>query len=128
VPSFLSPLLKEPDRALRLVNSRNEHVVATRLMTAFDSESRRTGLLKHAAMPQGAALIIAPCSAVHTIGMKFAIDVAFVSREGRVLKVRHAVKPWRMTGALRAFAVIELAAGVLAAADIRPGDSLAAAE
>ena len=124
MPSFLNPLLKQPGVPFRLVNARNQQVVAAQLMTAFDSATRRTGLLQHRAMPESAALIIAPCSAVHTIGMHFAIDVAFVSREGRVLSLRHAIKPWRMAAALRAFAVIELAAGTLAIADTRPGDSL----
>ena len=122
MPSFLNPLLKHPGVAFRLVNARNQQTVATHLTTAFDSKSRRTGLLNHQAMPEGAALIIAPCSAVHTIGMHFDIDIAFVSRDGRVLKVRNAVRPWRMTGALRAFAVIELAAGALEAAGLGAGD------
>ena len=124
MPSFLNPLLKYPGVPFRLVNARTRQPVATQLMTAFDSASRRTGLLQHQQMPEGAALIIAPCSAVHTIGMHFEIDIAFVAKDGRVLKVRHAVKRWRMTGALRAFAVIELAAGALEAASVRPGDAL----
>jgi uncharacterized membrane protein (UPF0127 family) len=47
-----------------------------------------------------------------------------VSKDGRVLKVRHAVKPRRIAGALRAFAVIELAAGALERSDTRAGDRL----
>lgn len=128
MPSFVTPLLKQPDRSHRLVNDRNGRVVAAHVLTAFDSASRRTGLLKHASMPEGTALIIAPCSAVHTFGMRFPIDVAFVARDGRVLKVRHAVGPRRMTAALGAFAVIELAAGQLAAADTQSGDMLSASD
>jgi hypothetical protein len=124
MPSFLNPLLTQPDVPFALANTRTHEIVASHLLTAFDSASRRTGLLQHTAMPEATALIIAPCSAVHTIGMHFPIDVMFASKEGRILKLRHAVKPWRMTGALRAFAVIELAAGVLAGIDIRPEDSL----
>ena len=63
-------------------------------------------------------------SAIHTFFMRFAIDVAFVSRDGRVLEVRAAVKPWRISGAWRAFAVIELPAGALEQSDTRPGDLL----
>ncbi len=128
MPSFVTPLLKQPGHSFRLVNDRNGQVVATRVLTAFDSASRRTGLLKHASLPEGTALIIAPCSAVHTFGMRFAIDVAFVAKDGRVLKVRHAVAPRRMTAALGAFAVVELAAGQLAAADTRSGDMLSTSD
>jgi uncharacterized membrane protein (UPF0127 family) len=83
------------------------------VLTAFDSKTRRTGLLNHDHLPQGHALVIAPCNAIHTFFMKFPIDVAFLARDGRVLKVRSAVAPWRITASLRAHAVIELAAGML---------------
>ena len=56
--------------------------------------------------------------------MRFAIDVAFVSKDGRVLKVRRAVPPRRIAVALRAFAVIELPAGALERSDTKPGDKL----
>jgi uncharacterized membrane protein (UPF0127 family) len=79
-------------------------------------------------MPHDAAMIIAPCNAVHTIRMRFDIDIAFVSREGRVVKVRHAVKPWRMAAALGAFAAIELPAGALAQSETIPGDTIVVAE
>lgn len=57
--------------------------------------------------------------------MRFPIDILFVARDGRVLKVRRAVPARRMTGALRAFAVIELAAGRLDACPTSVGDRLA---
>ena len=49
--------------------------------------------------------------AIHTFAMRFAIDVLFVSKDGRVLKVRRGVRPGRIAAAWRAFAVIELPAG-----------------
>ncbi len=56
--------------------------------------------------------------------MKFAIDVAFVDRDGRILRARQSVRPWRIQAAFRAFAVVELAAGVLERSDTRTGDRL----
>jgi len=126
--SFLSPLLKADGSALALTNTRHGRIVARTLLTAFDSQSRRKGLLGRDSLPEGSALIIAPCQAVHTFSMRFAIDVAFVAKDGLVLKVRHAVPPRRITGALRAFAVIELPAGALEASDTRPGDRLQVAD
>jgi uncharacterized membrane protein (UPF0127 family) len=57
--------------------------------------------------------------------MRFSIDLAFVDRTGRVVKTYQAVKPWRVAGALRAYAVVELAAGSLARNDTVTGDLLA---
>jgi hypothetical protein len=56
--------------------------------------------------------------------MRFAIDVAFVSKDGRVLKVSPAVAPWRIAASWRGFAVVELPAGALADSDTRRGDRL----
>jgi uncharacterized membrane protein (UPF0127 family) len=89
---------------------------------AFDSQSRRRGLLGRDTFPPGAAVVIAPCQAIHTFFMRFPIDVLFVSREGRVVKVRHALAAGRISGALRAYAVIELPAGTVGQVTTNPGD------
>jgi uncharacterized protein len=56
--------------------------------------------------------------------MRFPIDVAFIARDGRVVKVRHQLRPWRMSGAIRGYAVIEFPAGTLATADTIADDDL----
>ena len=122
--SFLSPLLGADDSSFVLTNTRTGHIVARTLLTAFDSASRRRGLLGRDSMADYTALIIAPSNAIHTFTMRFAIDVAFVSTDGRVLKVRTALPPWRVAAAWRGFAVIEMAAGALEKSDTRPGDVL----
>ena len=124
--SFVQPLLREGSDGHMLVNARSGSVVADRVMTAFDSKSRRKGLLKQDSMPEGSALIIAPCNAIHTFFMRFAIDVAFVARDGRVLKTRKAVPAWRLAASLGAFAVVELPSGALDRSDLAPGDLLVA--
>ena len=121
--SFLTPLAAAP-AGLVLRNTRTGRVVADRLLPALDSESRRRGLLKHTSLDEGEAMIIAPTNAVHTWFMKFDIDIAFVTREGRVLKTRDSVPPWRMSGAFGGYAVIEMRGGSFAAADTLPGDVL----
>jgi uncharacterized membrane protein (UPF0127 family) len=109
---------------LALTNTRNKRIVARTLLTAFDSASRRIGLLAHDSLADGSAMIIAPTSAIHTFAMRFEIDVMFVSKDGRVLKVRPHVKPRRIATAWRAFAVVELPAGAIERSDTRPGDQL----
>lgn len=122
--SFLNPLLRPGATNHVLENVRTRRVVAAQLLTAFDSASRRQGLLGRDGLPPGSALIIAPSNAVHTFFMRFAIDIAFVRRDGRVIKVRSAVRPYRLAASLRAFAVIELPAGALEQSDTMAGDTL----
>lgn len=69
-------------------------------------------------------MIIAPTSAIHTLFMRFAIDVAFVDREGRVMKMRSTLGPWRCLAAWRGYAAIELPAGTLRDCDVVVGDRL----
>jgi uncharacterized protein len=126
--TFLAPLLRRTDQIYQLVNVRNGAVVGEQLLTAFDSASRRQGLLGRDALPQGSVLIIAPSNAVHTFFMRFPIDIAFVAKDGRVIKLRHAVPARRIAAALRAHAVIEMPSGTLERTGIQPGDRLTIAE
>lgn len=118
--TFLQPLLRQPDRQFALVIAESGALLVSRVIAAVDSETRRRGLLGRSGLDDE-ALAIAPCNAVHTFFMKFAIDVVFVDRQGRVTRVAHAVRPWRIAGAWRGFAVIELAAGTAARAGLAAG-------
>lgn len=124
-PHFFKPLLNEPGVGHRLVNTSRGVVLATRIETAFDSSSRRRGLLGRSSLPRGTVLAIAPSNAVHTFKMQFPIDVVFVRRDGEVVKCVRHMGPRRITAALRAFAVLEFAAGSEEVASTQVGDQLA---
>jgi uncharacterized membrane protein (UPF0127 family) len=123
--SFLRPLLQDTPGKLVIRNLGNRQPLAHHLIGAFDSKSRRTGLLHHQSLPEGSAMVIAPTSAVHTFFMRFAIDVAFVARDGRVTKTYASLPPWRIAGAFGSHVAIELPAGTLARCDTAAGDMLA---
>lgn len=123
-PHFLRPLLAATPPPLVLRNDRTGRLLASAIEPAFDSATRRRGLLGRDTLLPGFALIIAPCQAVHTFRMHLAIDIVFADREGRVVKLREAVAPNRLAGSLAAFAVIELPTGAIREADMRVGDRL----
>ena len=125
---IFGPLLAHPDRPHRLVNRSRGLVLATRVEPAFDSRSRRKGLLAHQTLPHDRVLAIAPSNAVHTFGMQFPIDVVFISRRGEVVKRVLALKRWRIAAALRGFAVLEFGAGHPGVAATQVGDTLAIEE
>lgn len=95
---------------------------------ANTSSTRRTGLLKHERLEPGHGLWIVPCESVHTFFMKFAIDLVYVDKRRKVRKVRHAVRPWRMSGCLFAHSVLELPAGSVAETGTQAGDQLSMVE
>jgi uncharacterized protein len=113
VASFLTPLIHTPEHRFILHDVDAQTVLATRIEAAFNSETRRRGLLGRSDFVEGSALVIAPCSAIHTFFMKMVIDVAFVSRAGVILKIYPSLPAWRLAFAFRAFAAIELPAGTL---------------
>lgn len=81
---------------------------------------RLRGLLGRGGLPAGCGLLIGRCGAVHTVGMRFALDLVFLDGEGRVTRVVAAVSPGRLlvSGGRRARQVLEVAAGWLALDDL----------
>ena len=104
------------------MNDRTGTAIVTELEIAVDSATRRKGLLGRDRLADSTGIVIAPTNAVHTFFMRFPIDIVFVTRAGRVVKVRESVPARRIAIALRAFAVVELAAGCAARKGLRTGD------
>jgi uncharacterized membrane protein (UPF0127 family) len=107
-----------------LVNARTEQPVASTVELASTRATRRRGLLGRNGLPAGAAMLLTPCNAVHTIGMRFAIDVVFVDSRGRVRKIVQNLAPWRMAISPLSRATIELSAGEVDVETLRVGDRL----
>jgi uncharacterized membrane protein (UPF0127 family) len=109
---------------LRIRNVTRNVQLADAADIADTSAKRRTGLLKHASLRTGEGLWIAPTEAVHTIGMKFSIDVLFLNKKRKVLKIRAGMGRWRMALCMRAHSVLELPSGACAATGTVAGDQL----
>jgi hypothetical protein len=56
--------------------------------------------------------------------MKFAFDAMYLDRKRKVLKIRHAMVPGRISLCLRAHSVLELPAGTAQATGTVKGDQL----
>jgi uncharacterized membrane protein (UPF0127 family) len=106
------------------MNDRTRSAVALNVGLATSRAARRRGLLGRDSLGATEGLLLTPCVAVHTAFMRFPIDVIFIDRNGRAVRVVRDVRPWRITASFRAHSVIELAAGTAAATDIQVGDLL----
>jgi uncharacterized membrane protein (UPF0127 family) len=85
---------------------------------------RAVGLLGTSSLSAGEGLWLTPCSSIHTLFMRYPIDVLFLNREGIVLE-RQTLAPWRFSRWLMASrSVLELAAGVLEHTGTQAGDRL----
>ena len=93
------------------------------LEVASGAVGRGRGLLGRDALE--GALLLRPALQVHTIGMRFAIDVAYLDASLRVLDVVTPMAPWRVgLPRLRARGVLEAAAGSFERWGLRVGDEL----
>jgi hypothetical protein len=113
-----------PEIRLQVTNLTRQTVLASCVEVAGNGEKRRRGLLGRDRLSFGEGLWIIPCEAVHTIGMRFPIDLVYLDRAHRIKKVRTGVSPWRLSACLSAHSVLELAGGTLRDSQSRPGDRL----
>jgi len=111
-------------RRLRVHNPSRNTTLADRAQIADTSKTRKTGLLKHETFERGDGLWITPCEGVHTVGMKFPIDVLFLDKKRKVVKIRATMPRWRLAACLFAHSVLELPSGTAAATQTTPGDQL----
>lgn len=110
-------------------NATKDTVLGERVSVAETSWSRLVGLLGKPGLEPGTGLLIMPSQAIHTVAMRFAIDVVFVDRNWRVIHLRPAMIPFRMTSLhWKARCVLELPAGVIAQTSTVIGDQLSIAE
>ncbi|MDD4955736.1 MAG: DUF192 domain-containing protein, partial [Candidatus Omnitrophica bacterium] len=63
-------------------------------------------------------------NSIHMFFMRFAIDVLYLDKDNKVLKVKHSLKPWRMSSCMAAKATIELPAGKARETSTEAGDTL----
>jgi hypothetical protein len=111
--------------AVRVVNRTRGILVGERVRTASTFLSRLAGLLGTAALAEGEGLWIVPCRSVHTLGMRYPIDVAFLDARGVVVGILEGLPPNRLGRIVRdARGALELRAGSLAATGTAPGDRL----
>ena len=91
--------------------------------TASTALQRLKGLFAYPSLDNSQALILSPCSAVHTVALGYTIDVAFLCAEGRILKTG-TLKPWRLMMCFRGKYVIEMAEGTVCRLNLQVGQQL----
>lgn len=103
-------------------------VVCERCDVPKSSFARARGLLGRSGLEPGNGMLIDAAPSVHMFFMRFPIDVVFLDRDWKVVRVVHGLRPWRVAGARRAVAALELPAGSAAEAGIEEGDVLSLEE
>jgi len=69
-------------------------------------------------------LIFYHTNSIHTCFMRFPLDIVFLDKNSRVVKIKRRLKPWRVTICLKAFTAIEFPSGYSYAKGMELGDLL----
>ncbi len=112
-------------KKVKIVNISKDRVLLEEAEIAESFLLRLKGLLGRKGLPPGKGIIIKPCNAVHTLGMSFPIDVAFVDKEDHVCRLIEGLLPNRFSPVVKeAFYVVEGPAGFFGHAGTEVGDRL----
>lgn len=88
------------------------HTLVSKLNRAETIAERIVGLLGKKSLPEGHGLLLAPCNQVHTLFMRFTIDVVFLDSANTVIKICRGLKPWKFSPLIwGAKAVLEMSEG-----------------
>ena len=110
-----------------LLNQTWGTTVATNVLVADTPAKRRRGLLGRPPLTLEQGIWIVPCESVHTFGMGYSIDLVYLNRRRRVVKIVEALAPNRVSFCLRARSVIELASGTVRRSGTQVGHQMALA-
>ena len=86
---------------------------------------RFLGLMGRKSLPARHGLLLSPCSSIHMMFMRFAIDAVFLDKEYRILKISPGLRPWLGLAACpRAHSCLELPAGTVRELALKEGMKL----
>lgn len=103
---------------------KNDRIIIERVKIVSSFWGRLIGLMFKDDIDTNEGIIIRPCNSIHTFFMKFPIDVVFLTKDLKIVKIYRDLKPWKMTGiSFKTKDVLEIKGGTLPL-DVNEGDDL----
>jgi len=112
-------------KTIAVIRSADNTNVFQEVEIADNLIARLRGLLGRSGLASGQGILLRPANSIHTIGMKFPIDIAFIDRSGTVIKIVENMPPGRFSPIiLGSVCVLETTAGEIKKAQLNAGDNL----
>lgn len=106
-----------------VINATRKTWLATKVRKADNFLTRLVGLLKRTNLGPEEALWLMPSKGIHTIGMKFPIDVVFLNRGNTVVGLVQGMAPCRLSSIhFTSYSVLELPTGTIKKSRTEVGD------
>ncbi len=103
--------MKQKCAEIYYIDSRGfEESLAINILIADRFFSRLKGLMGSASLPDSEALLLSPCKCIHTLFMRYPIDVLFLDKDYHCIEFVKNIRPWKFAVVnLKARYVLELA-------------------
>jgi uncharacterized membrane protein (UPF0127 family) len=115
-------------KTVSIHNTTRNQTICANCGVADNPLTRMKGLLGRETLDENEGLLIVPCSSIHMWGMKFPLDVIFLTRENVVTDFVENIAPGKIYASKRhhgkAHAALEVAAGTVAHTGLQRGDQL----
>jgi len=106
-----------------VINLTKETWLATKVRKADNFLTRLVGLLKRTNLGPEEALWLTPSRGIHTIGMKFPIDIVFLNKSHHVVGLMAGLAPYRISPVhFNGYSVLELPNGTIKKSRTEIGD------
>ena len=106
-----------------VINLTKQTWLATKVRKADNFFTRLVGLLKRTNLGPEEALWLMPSRGIHTIGMKFPIDIVFLNKSHNVVGLMSGLAPYRVSAVhFNGYSVLELPNGTIKKSRTEIGD------
>jgi uncharacterized membrane protein (UPF0127 family) len=108
-----------------ITNASRGTVIGETIEVAKTASQKVKGLLGRECLEDGQGLLFKGAGSLHTLFMRFPIDIIYTDKKGEVVKLASAVRPFKLVAApLRCHYALELPAGAILASKTQVGDHL----
>lgn len=115
--------IKGAMETVQILNVARDVILAYEAKLATSLEQRMKGLLGRNSLSANEALILKPCTSIHTFFMRFPIDVLFLDQNMRIIRLIQNMPPNRVSPMIWAGRMaIELPAGKISQTNTQAGD------
>ncbi len=102
-----------------------DKTIVPELLVADKFTARLVGLMFKKSLPGNSGLMIPKCNWVHTLFMRFPLDIVYLNKDLSVCHIDEDISPWRFClPVIKAENVLELNAGTVEAVSLKKGDVL----
>ena len=108
----------------QVIEAESQRCVLGHVLKANNAWERARGLLGRTRLNEKQGFWLEPCPSVHTFGMRDALDIVFLDKDSKVIKVVENLKPLRFANCFSASSTLELLAGQAGSLGIKSGMQL----